>query len=57
MGTMHQLILQFISLKAQAESVSEYEIYTRYLDREKKLERLLSPPLDEEVREMPAEYL
>jgi hypothetical protein len=28
---MHSLILQFLSLKARAEKVSEYEIYTRYL--------------------------
>jgi hypothetical protein len=31
METMHNLILQFLSLKARAEGVSEYEIYTRYL--------------------------
>ena len=31
METMHNLMLQFISLKARAEGVSEYEIYTRYL--------------------------
>jgi hypothetical protein len=31
METMHNLMLQFIALKAQAEGVSEYEIYTRYL--------------------------
>ena len=29
--TMHSLVLQFISLKARAEGVSEYEIYERYL--------------------------
>ena len=31
METMHNLMLQFISLKARAEGVSEYEIYERYL--------------------------
>ena len=31
METMHNLMLQFIALKARAEKVSEYEIYTRYL--------------------------
>jgi hypothetical protein len=31
METMHNLILEFIALKARAEKVSEYEIYTRYL--------------------------
>lgn len=31
METMHNLMLQFIALKAQAEGVPDYEIYTRYL--------------------------
>jgi hypothetical protein len=31
METMHNLFLQFLSIKARSEEVSEYEIYTRYL--------------------------
>ena len=31
MEKMHNLFLQFVSLKAKAEGVSEYEIYQRYL--------------------------
>jgi len=31
MEAMHNLMLQFIALKAGAEGVSKYEIYTRYL--------------------------
>ena len=31
METMHNLMLQFISLKAKGEGVSKYEIYCRYL--------------------------
>lgn len=31
MEIMHNLLLQFISLKAKGEGVSEYEIYCRYL--------------------------
>jgi hypothetical protein len=31
MDIMHNLLLQFISLKAKGEGVSEYEIYCRYL--------------------------
>ncbi len=29
--TMHDFLLQIISMKARAEGVSEYEIYLRYL--------------------------
>ena len=31
MESMNNLMLHFISLKARAEGVSEYEIYERYL--------------------------
>ncbi len=55
--TMHNLLLQIISLKARSEGVSEYEIYRRYLkNRDKKLAQLLSPPADS-VHEPPGEFL
>jgi hypothetical protein len=64
MELMHDIFMQIVSIKAKSEGVSEYEIYTRHLKddperigRDRKLERLLSPPPDEEVRERPEEYI
>lgn len=68
--TMHSIVSEIISLRARAESVSEYEIYKRYLKnkkaktfelakrvgRDKKLDRLLAPE-EKEVQEMPEELI
>lgn len=54
--TMHNRFLEILAIKAKAEKVSEYEIYKRYLkNRDKKL--LASPPPEEEIKEMPEEYI
>jgi hypothetical protein len=60
--TMYALISQIIALKAKIENVSQYEIYRRYLrdnsrHRDRKLERLLSPPDEGIVEESEEELL
>ena len=53
--TMHNLLLEIISIKARGEGVSEYEIYRRYL-KDNPRHYPLNPPADE-VHEPPGEYL
>jgi hypothetical protein len=57
MEAMHNLILQFLSLKARAEKVSEYEIYTRYLKNNPRHYERNSRSPEEEGREVSEEYL
>jgi len=49
-------IVSLMQLMNEEEKVRTRELAKR-IGREKKLERLLSPPPEEEVREMPEEYL
>jgi hypothetical protein len=51
-----QDIVSLMQLMNEEEKVRTRELAKR-IGREKKLERLLSPPPEEEVREMPEEYL